>query len=107
MGRRQQFAWRLSPQGVRAVRGVDPVGRVRLTTLELLNRDRTDESLDVFRHVALEPGNVEFKSGADILGSGKELGAGLHMTYVSRPMARQPMSRRQNPCGQSMTSTAS
>ena len=60
MGRRQQLARRLAAQHVAAAGAVgQAIGRVGLTTLELLDRERRREARDVRGHEAGEPLLVE------------------------------------------------
>src|SRR3712207_5431297 len=100
MRRLQEQARWLAAEHIVLRRRDQLVGRIRLAALELLDRKRTAEVLDMLAHPGLKPGNVEAVLLANLGGSRKLLLPARHQP-LSRATARQPMSRRQKPSGQS------
>jgi hypothetical protein len=75
--RRQQLPRGLAPQDVAAGARGDPVGRVRLPALELLDAELARERPDVPSDVRREPRDVEGVDRRD------ELRAGIHQAAAS------------------------
>ena len=109
MRRGQQLSRRLAAYHVAAGGGADPVGGIALAAAELLDLDRAAKTLDV----ALEKGEkrvaVDFvrRTHRHRAGEARFAPASAQASRPSRASARQPMSPRQNPSGQSMRATAS
>src|SRR5579872_2475776 len=73
MRRWQQLAEWLAPQHIGTRGRIEPIGRVRLPTLELKDGQRPLIALDVFAHPGVQPRLVDPVSFLDRLGSGKFL----------------------------------
>jgi hypothetical protein len=76
MRRGQQLARGLAPQRVALARGGDAIGRIGLPALELLDRHRPAESLDLLLEEILQPPGIDAVALLNGLDAGELVGHG-------------------------------
>src|SRR5262249_44985240 len=87
VGGREQLAGRFPPQHIAARRRLEQIGRVRLPTLELADRERTLEVVEARREISFEPRHLEGERRGDVLGAGEPT-LTIHPSSVAARLSR-------------------